>query len=192
MGERIESGRCGEALGQGVHEFGIDDGNGRNIVRVDTNHLLLVLLVSNHVVDSHLGSRTGGGGQGNDGDRFLLGVGHPFERNHVAELGIVGDDADGLGRIHRRPTADSDDKVGPRSSIGGYPGLDIGDGRIGLDVTKNFIRDTGLAQHAQHLIGYAELDQVLVGSDKSLFQPEAGNLFGEHFPSSGSEVGDFV
>ena len=67
MCESIHTGGGGEAAGQGVHQFGIDNGHDGDVVGVNAHHLLLVLLVGDNVVDGHLGSSTGGGGQGNDG-----------------------------------------------------------------------------------------------------------------------------
>jgi predicted P-loop ATPase len=51
---------------QSVHQFRIHNSDGGNIVRVYTNHLLMVFLIRDDIVDSHLGGSTGGSGQCND------------------------------------------------------------------------------------------------------------------------------
>ena len=48
---------------------------------------------------------------------FLVGA-TPSRRAHVGELGVVDDDADGLGGIHGGAAADGDDAV----SLGGLEG----------------------------------------------------------------------
>ena len=67
VSESVETRCCCERAGQSVHQFGIDDSDGRDVVRIDTNHLLLVLLVGDDVVDSNLGCCSGCSRQGDDG-----------------------------------------------------------------------------------------------------------------------------
>ena len=66
VGQCVQTGRSSQPFRQSVHQFRIHNSDGGNIVRVYTNHLLMVFLIRDDIVDSHLGGSTGGSGQCND------------------------------------------------------------------------------------------------------------------------------
>ena len=94
MCQCIQSRRSGQPFRQSVHQFGIYNGDGRNIIRIYTYHLLFIHFVSNHVVDSHFGSRSCCSRQSNDRHGFLLSRCHSFQRNHITEFRVISDNAD--------------------------------------------------------------------------------------------------
>ena len=181
---------CGscEALGEGVHEFGIDDGDTRNVVGVDAYHLLLLLLVDDDIVDGGFGSSTSRGGQCNDGHGLLLGVRNALKRDDVLEFGIVAYDAHTLCGVHGAATADGDDEVSPRLLEGSNALLDIRDGGVGLHLVENGIGNAGLVEHVKHHLCNPELHQALVGDDECLVESETCHNSGQLLACTGTEV----
>ena len=60
-----------------IHPF--NDGNGRNVVRVNADHFLLLFFINDNVVDGNFCTRTGGSRQGNDGHALVLGGSASFQ-----------------------------------------------------------------------------------------------------------------
>ena len=102
-------------------------------------NLRLLSHVGDDIVDGHLGGRAGGGGNGDDGHAGLLGGRHALQAAHVGELGVVDDDADGLGGVHGGAAADGDDVIRARGLEGGHAGLDVLNGGVGLDVGEDLV-----------------------------------------------------
>ena len=192
VGQGVHTRRGGQPLRHRIHQFGIDDGHRRNVVGIDADHLLAGLLVDDDVVDRHLGGGSGGGRQREGRHGAAVRVGRPFERLHVGELGVVGHDADTLGRVDDRTAAQRHDEVGTRSLEGGYAVLHVGDGRIGLHVGENFIGNAGSAEHLLDLGGHAEADEVGIRHEKGFLVTAAACLVGNHRAASGAEIGDFI
>ena len=94
MCQCIQSRRSSQPFRQSVHQFGIYNGDGRNIIRIYTYHLLFIHFVGNHVVDSHFSSRSRCSRQSNDRHGFLLSRRHSFQRNHITEFRVISDNAD--------------------------------------------------------------------------------------------------
>ncbi len=99
MGQGVHTGCSGEGGGERVHQFGVNDGYGGDVVGVDAYHLFLLLLVDNHIVDSGFGGGAGGGGESYDGHALMACGGAAFKRNDVGKFGVVDDDADAFGGI---------------------------------------------------------------------------------------------
>ena len=133
-----------------------------------------------------------GGGHGDGEDSVLLGGGHTLQAAHIGELGVVGDDADGLGGVHGGAAADGHDAVGGGSLEGGHAVLYVFNGGVGLDVAVHFVGEAGGVQQIGDLGGHAELDQVGVGADESLFVAPAGKLGNDVFDSAVAVVGNGV
>ena len=190
--QRIHAGRCGQTARHRKHQLGVDDRERRDVVRIDAYHFFDVLLVRNHVVDRHLGSRAGRRRQRDDGNRLFLRIGYALERHHVGELGVVDDDPDRLRGIHRRAAADRDHEIGSGRLERGDAGLHVLHGRVRLHFVENLVRNVRILQHGNHLIGYAELDQILVGHDQRLLVTALGNLFRDYLSRAGSEIGGLV
>ena len=192
MGQRIETCRSGEAARQGVHQFGINHGDGRDVIRVDTHHLLLVLLVGDHIVDGHLSSRTSRWGECDDGHRLVARRSYAFERNNVSKFGIIRDDTHCLSRVDAGTAADGQNEVCTRSSISFNAVAYVGHRGVLLDVAEHLVGDGSSFKHVEHLLGHAELDQVFVCADKCFVQTEALHLFGQFGTATGTEIRHFV
>ena len=143
----IETGcRC-KAFGKSVHEFGIDNGDCGYVVRIDTYHFLFVFLVGNHIVDGYLCCCTGGGGQGDDRYRFLFCISYAFERNDIAEFGVVGNNSDRFRCVDGRTSTDSQNKICTRFGKCLHSRFHIGDSRIRFDFTEYFVWNACLLQY---------------------------------------------
>ena len=178
VGERVHAGGGGQALGHGGHHFGIDDGDDGHIVRIDADELALVLHVGDDVVDGHLGGRAGGGGNGDDRHAGVLGGRDALQTAHVGVLGVVDDDADGLGGVDGRAAADGDDVVRARGLEGGHAGLNVFNGGVGLDVGEQLVAQAVPVQNIGHLGGDAVAQQRGAGADQRLLEAAALGLGG--------------
>ena len=100
MSESVKTRRSCQAFRKGVHQFCINNSDGRNIVRVYANHLLVVLLVGDYIVDGYLGCSTGSSGKSYDRNRLLLRICYTFKRNYVTEFRIVCNYTYSFGCVH--------------------------------------------------------------------------------------------
>src|SRR5699024_6536959 len=140
------------------------------------DELALFLHVGDDVVDGHLGGGACGGGHSNGEHRVLLGGGDALQRAHIGKLGVIDDDADGLGGVHGRAAADGHDAVGPGSLEGRHAVLDVLDGGVGLDLAVHSVGKARGVQQGGDLAGHAEADQVRVRADESLLVAPRGQL----------------
>ena len=110
----------------------------------------------------------------------MLGVGHTLQRAHVGELGVVDDDAHGLGRVDRRTAAQRHHAVGARSLERLDALLHVADRGVGLDLAVNLIGNVRPAEHLLDLRGHAEPDEVFVRYEQHLFKAPLADLVGDH------------
>ena len=137
VGQRVHARSGGQSLGHGSHHIRVHNGDLGDIVGIHADELPLLLHIGDDVVDGDLSSRTGGGGHSDGEHSVLLGGGHTLQRTHIGELGVVDDDADGLGRIHGGAAADGHDAVCLSGLEGCHAVLHISDGGVGLDLAVN-------------------------------------------------------
>ena len=123
---------------------------------------------------------------------MVLGVGDALEGDDVGELGVLDDDADGLGGVHGRAAADGDDHVGAGLLEGGDAVLHVLDRGVGLDLGIEAPGDAGLVEKVGHLGGDAELHEVGVGADEGLLEAATGDLAGDLLDRAGAVIGDVV
>ena len=192
MGHSVHTGSGGEALGERVHQLGINDSHTGNVVGVYADHLLLLGFVDDYVVDGRLGSSTGCGGQGDDWHGLLLGVGHAFERYHVGKFGVVAYNTDTLSGVHGTTATDSHDEIGLGSLEGFYTHLHVGHSGVGLYVVIHSVRNVGLVEHVEHHLGNAKLHQTLVCYYQCFGETQSGNYSRQLLASTGTEVRHFV
>ena len=76
---KVHTGSGSQALRHRVHQFWVNDSDGRNIVRVNTYHLLLGIFVDDYVVDGNFGSSTCSSWQSESRNSLLLGVSYTFQ-----------------------------------------------------------------------------------------------------------------
>ena len=110
---------------------------------------------------------------------MLFGGGNAFQAADIRKFGVVDDDADGLCSIHGGSAADGHDAVRLSCLESSNAVLHVLDGGVGLDFAVNSIGEAGCIQQGSDLAGNAELDQVGVRADKSLFIA-AGGQFGNN------------
>ena len=192
MSERIHTCGSGEASGQRIHQFSIDHGYGRDIIGVDTHHLLFLFLVDYDVVDSGFGSRTGRGGERHHRHALVLRRRTSFERHHVGKLRIGHYNTDTFGGIHGRSATDSNQQIGSRSLESSHTVLHVLHSRIGLHLAEHIVGDSRLVEDIGHHLGHSKLDEAFVSHNQCLFLAKALYHFGEHLARSGSEIGRFV
>ena len=192
MGKGIHAGGGCQALGQAVHQFGVYNGHGRDVVGIHAYHLCLTLLVDNYIINSHLGTCASGGGQGDDGHTLVFGGGNAFERHDVGKLRVVGHDADTFGGVHARSASDGNQAVGSAGLEGLYALLHIGDSGVGLDFAVYLVGERCLVEHISHHLGGTHLYQTFVRGHQRLLQAHAVQHFRQFLAGSGSEVGHFV
>ena len=192
VGERVHAGGGGEARGHGGHHVGVDHGDLGDVVGVHAHELADPLWVGDHVVDGDLGSGAGRGGHGDGEGGVVLGVRHALERAHVAEFGVLLDDADGLGGVHGGAAADGYDAVGTGLVDGPHAVLDVLDGGVGLDLGVQVPGHAGLVQKVGDPGGHAELHEVGVGADEGLLQAVALDLAGDLLDGTRAVIRDGV
>ncbi len=168
VGQRVETGGDLEPARHGIGQVGVDEGDDRDVMRVDGDELALVGGVGDHIVDGGFGRGARGGRHAEDRHRRVLGVRHALKAQHIREFGIGGDDADALARVLRGSSAQTDQEV--RSGFGefGDAVLDAFDRRIRLDVAEHLIRHAGFVEHVGDLLGSAGLQQHRIGDDERL------------------------
>ena len=160
--QRVHAGGGRQALGHGGHHIRVHHGNFGNVVCIHTHEFALFLHIGDDVVDGHLGGRTCGGGHSNGEHSVLFGGGHALQAAHVGKLGVVGNDAHSLGRIHGRTAANGHNAICAAVLESGHAVLHVFNGGVGLYLAVNFIGEAGCIQQACHLIGDAELEKVRV------------------------------
>ena len=192
VGQGVHAGSGGQALGHAGHHIGIDYGDLGDVVGVHADELALLLDIGDDVVDRDLGSGAGGGGHRNGEHGVLLGGGNALQAADVRELGVVDDDADGLGGIHGGAAADGADAVSLGSLKGGNAVLNVLDGGVGLDLAVNAVGKAGGVQQVGDLLGDAELDQIGVRADESLLVAAGGQLGNDVLDCAVAVVGNSV
>lgn len=86
VGQGIHAGGGSEAFWHGRHHLGIDDRDDRDIVGVHTDEFTLLLHVGDDIVDGHLGSRAGRGGDRNDRHAGVLSGSHALQTAHIGQI----------------------------------------------------------------------------------------------------------
>ena len=191
-GQRIHAGGGLQRLRHGGHQLAVDDGDQRDVMRVDADELAALFLVGDDVVDGHLGGGAGSGRQRDDRHRRLLGRRHAFKAAHVGKFWVVGDDADRLGGILRRAAADGNEIVGLGLGEGGDAILDDADGRVGHHLVEQLVGKAGGVEQARHLGHRTGLDQHRVGHHQRLPVAAALHLADQLGTSTGAEIGRLV
>ena len=100
VGKRIHAGSCGKPSRHRSHHIGVDHGDIGDIVDIHAHKFANRIGVGNHIVDSYLCSRARSSGNRDGKGCVILGIRHAFQRHHIRELGIFGNDANALGGIH--------------------------------------------------------------------------------------------
>ena len=192
VGQGVHAGSGGEAGRHRSHHAGVDDGDLGGVVGVDAHELADLLGVGDDVVDGHLGGGTGGRRHGDGEHGVVLGGSNALEATDIGKLGVVDDDADSLGSVHRGAATDGHDSV----SLGGLEGLDavldVLDGGVGLDLGVETPSDAGGVELVGHLSGNAKLDQIGIGADEDLLVAATLELAGDLLDGAGTMVRNSV
>ena len=192
VGQGVHAGSGGEASRHRSHHVGVDDGDLGGVVGVDAHELADLLGVGDDVVNGHLGSGTGGRRHGDGEHGVVLGGSNALEATDIGKLGVVDDDADSLGSVHRGAATDGHDSV----SLGGLEGLDavldVLDGGVGLDLGVETPSDACGVELVGHLSGNAKLDQIGIGADEDLLVAATLELAGDLLDGAGAMVRNSV
>ena len=188
----VQSGGHLEGAGHRVHEIGIDDGDHRDVVRIDAHELPLIRRVGDDVVDRGLRRRPGGGGHADDGHPRVLRGRQALQAQDVLEFGVGGDHRDGLARVLRGAAAQTDEDLGAGCAEGGQARLDLLNGRIGGDVGEDLPGDAGGIEKVGDARGRAVVGQDRVGDDECPGQAAACDLLGNGGNRATTEVAGLV
>ena len=192
VGQRVHAGGGGQTGGHGSHHIGVDDGDLGGVVGVDAHELADLLGVGDDVVDGHLGSGTGGRRHSDGEHGVVLSGSNALEAADIGELGVVDDDANGLGGVHGGAATDGHDGV----SLGGLEGLDavldVLDSGVGLNLGVEAPSDAGGVELVGHLSGNAKLDQVGIGADEDLLVAATLELAGDLLDGAGTMIRDGI
>ena len=192
MCQCIETRSSGSSLGERIHQLGIDNRAAGDVIRIHTNHLLVILLVDDDIVDGSLGSSTCSRWEADHGHALMLGRSYTFEADNVAELRIVGHNTNSLGSIHRRAATDGNHKVGLGVSECLHTILHVGYGWIGHYIRVDFVRDASLIHNVGHHLAYAKFNQTFVGYHEGFLETKTCNHCGQFLASTSSEVAKFI
>src|SRR5699024_9811952 len=192
MCQGVHAGGGGQAFGHRAHHISVNNGDLGDVVGVHTDKLALFLHVGDDIVDGDLGRGAGGGGNRDCKDCVLLGGGYAFQAADIGKFGVVDDNADSFGGIHRRTAADGHDAVCARSLEGLDAVLNVFNCGVGLDFTVDAVGKVGRVQQGGDFGGNAKLDQVRVRADKRLCIAAGGqfrhNVFNRAFAVVGNGV----
>ena len=188
VGQSVHTSGSGQAGGHGSHHVRIDDGDLGGVVGVDAHELADLLGVGDDVVDGHLSGGTGGRRHSDGEHGVVLSGSNALEAADISELGVVDDDADGLGSIHGGAATDGHDSV----SLGGLEGLDavldVLDRGVGLNLGVEAPSDASGVELVGHLGGNAKLDQIGVGADEDLLVAATLELAGDLLDGTGTMI----
>ena len=188
MSKSVETSCSCCSLRKSVHELCVNDRAAWDIVRVNAHHLLLLLLVNDHIVDCCLGSCTCCCRKCNGRNCFLLCRSYALKRNDISKFRVVDNDTDTLCSIHSRTTTDSDHEVSTRSLESIYTHLYVLDCRIWLYLAIYLIRDTCLIEYICNHLCYTELDKSLVGYYECLLETETAYYIWELFSGTWAKI----
>ena len=190
--EGVEAGAGGERGRQAGGEPGIDEGQPRQQERTAQADLEPVGGRQEHGIARDLGARAGGGGNGNTGRGGLREGMRPaddFEK--VEEFAGVGEQrGNGLGRVERAATAETDDELAP----GGARLRDGGHDRLGCRLAVQGERRGGDALGGEQVEQLFSPGRVAAGHHEGAAAEGAGGGAGfteragpEDDPGSGRE-----
>ena len=192
VSHRIHTGSCGKPLWQRIHQLSIYDSNGRNIVRIHAYHLLLALLVDNHIVDGCLCCGTSSSRKSYDRQALVLGRSNTLQRNDVGKLRVGNNHADTLCRIHRTATTDSDDEVCLSILASLNTCSNIRNCWVWLYVIKYLVSDVSLVQYVEYHLGNAKFHQALVCYNQSFFPTTTSDYCRKLLAGTWTEIGNFI
>ena len=192
MGQGVHAGGGGEALRHGIHHLGVDDGDDGHVVRVHADELAAALQVGDDVVYRDLGGGAGGRRDGDYRHAGALGVRDALKTAHVRELGVVDDDADGLGGIHGAAAADGDYAVRARGLKSGDAGLDVLNGGVFLDIGEDLVGDALGIQQVRHLGDDAVFEDGGAAADQRLLEPAGLDLARDGADCARAVIGGLV
>ena len=139
-------------------------------MRVNANHLAVLLNICDNVVDSNLGSSTSCGRNCDYRHCRLLCGSYALQGAYISELRVVDDDTDSLCGIHGRTAADSYKVISAALLERCNAGLNVFDRGVRLDIIVNLVSKTVFIQNVEYLLGNAELDEVGVGAYECLLE----------------------
>ncbi len=168
MGQGVKTGGDLEAARHGVGQIRIDEGDDRNVVRVDGHELTLVGGIGDHIVDGGFRSGACGGRHAEDRHGRVLGVGNAFQGEHIGKLRVGGDDADALAGVLRGAAAQTDQEISTGCGELGNAILNAFDRRVRLDVVEDLVRHACLIKHIGDLLDGAGFQQYRIGDDERL------------------------
>ena len=192
MSQCIHTGGRRKSFWQRIHQFGINNGHGRNIIRIHAYHFLLLVFINNHVIDCRFCSCSGCCRQSYYWHTFMLCRSTSFKWHNISEFGIVCHNTYALGGIHCRTASYSDNNI----SFGFFECLKsilyICNCRIWLYFAENFIRYSCLVHNIGHHLGNTEFQQSFVGYNKNFFTAQTIQHFRQFFTCTRSEIGHFI
>ena len=179
-------------LGHAGDHVGIHDGDDRDIVRIRTDELAVLLHVGNDVVNRDLGRRAGGGGHRDDRQALVLGGGCALQRTDIRKLRVCHDDGDGLAGVDGAAAADGHDHIRARVLAERDALLHILDGGVGLDPIIDGVGNARRIEQVGHLGCNLELEQIRIRADHDLFAAAGLDLVRDLLDRPLAEVGCFI
>ena len=170
MGQGIHTGSCCQSLGHGRHHLRINHCHYRDIMGIHAYEFTLFLHIRDHVVNGNFRRGACCGGNCNNWHTRILGRSNAFQTSHIFKFRVGDDNADCLGGIHGGTAANGNDIVGSGCLESRNAGLYVLDGRVRFDIGINLVGQSCILQYLCHLAGYIELNQVRVGTYKSLLK----------------------
>ena len=170
MGERVQTGGDLQPARHGIGQVRVHESDDRDVMRINRHELALVRCVSDHIVDGRFRRSAGGGRHTENRDGRVLGIRHAFQRQHVGELRVRGDNANALARVLRRAAAQADEEVRAGRGEFLHAILDAFNRRIWLDIVEDLIRQAGFVKHCGHLGDRAGFQQYRIGDNESFLE----------------------
>ena len=167
VSQGIHTGRSSNVWRQAQHHGWVINGNVRNLLGVDDQHLHLVFSVGNYRVRSHLCSGTGSCVNSNEVSARVF---HFANAALFADITVVaGHDANRLRSINRATTAYGDKAVTTFLLVEFRTLANNISGRVWHDLVKGVSGQTSFIQSSIQVIQHAQADQSFIGYDKSFF-----------------------
>ena len=171
MGHGVHTGVSGQLGRHLLSQIGVNDGHVGSDVEVGQRILDALVVVGDNREGGHLGSGTGGGGNG--AEMSLLTQGGEVEGNaQVLEghIGVLIESPHGLGSVDGAAAADGNDPVGLKAAHSLGAAHNGGHAGIGLHTFKQMHFHAGLFQVGNHAVQETKpLHAAAAGDNKSLF-----------------------
>ena len=169
VGERVHACWSGEFCWHWHHHVGVNESDERNVVNINADEFALCLNIGDNIVDCDFCRRSRSCGNCENRKAGVFSRRNSFKASHIGKFGVRHDDSDSLCRVHWRAAANRNDVIRASLFASRNSSRHIFDRRIWFDFWINFVSKPRLVQNIGDFLCNAELNQIWISADESLF-----------------------